>query len=125
MLAVNVSDEELRINKGITICFTHVADVTKIHQGTDLTESVDAINDVGTEINESATNESLPKETLTMIPPYSALMFHKDFYSKPRIMLLHTELSNESRQKLNDLLEEFSDIMLKNPQTSVYLLWKR
>ena len=30
MLAVNVSDEEFRINKGITICFTHVADVTEI-----------------------------------------------------------------------------------------------
>ena len=31
MLAVNISDEELRINKGITICFTHVADVTEKH----------------------------------------------------------------------------------------------
>ena len=37
-LAVIASDEELRINKGITICFTHVADVTEIHHGTELTE---------------------------------------------------------------------------------------
>ena len=41
-------------------------------------------------------------------------MIHKDFYPKPRIMLLDAELSNESRQQLNDLLEEFSDIMSKN-----------
>ena len=41
-------------------------------------------------------------------------MFHKDFYPKPRIMLFGVELSNESRQQLNDLLEEFSDIMSKN-----------
>ena len=41
-------------------------------------------------------------------------MFHKDFYSKPRITLLDAELSNESKQQLNDLLEEFSDIMSKN-----------
>ena len=30
-LAANISDEELRINKGITICFVHAADVIKIH----------------------------------------------------------------------------------------------
>ena len=36
-LAVNVSDEELRINKRITICFSHVADVTEIPHNTELT----------------------------------------------------------------------------------------
>ena len=41
----------------------HVADVTEIHYGTELTESVNEITDVGTDINESATNKSLPKET--------------------------------------------------------------
>ena len=110
-LAVNVSGEELRINKRITICFTCVADVKEIHQGTELMES---INDINIEINESATNEALPKQTLTQIPLNSSFMFHKDFYPKPRITLLDTELSDESRQQLNDLLEEFSDIMSKN-----------
>ena len=38
MLAVNVSDEELRINKGITIGFTCVADVREIHHNTEPTE---------------------------------------------------------------------------------------
>ena len=40
MLAVNVSDEELRINKGINICFMHVANVTEIHHCTELMESI-------------------------------------------------------------------------------------
>ena len=30
-------------------------------------------------------------------------------------MLLDAELSNESKQQLNDFIEEFSDIMSKNP----------
>ena len=79
-LAVNVSDSELRVNKGITLCFTCVADVTEIHHGTELTESVNEINDVGAEINESATNRSLPKEILTPIPLSSSFVFHIDFY---------------------------------------------
>ena len=68
-LAVNVCDEKLRVNKGVTICFAHMTDVTEIHHGTELMESVNKINDLGAEINESANNESLPKETLTPIPP--------------------------------------------------------
>ena len=62
-LAVNVRDEELRINKGITICFMHVADVTEIHQGSEFMGSINEINDVNIEINESITNEVVPKET--------------------------------------------------------------
>ena len=77
ILAVNVSDEELRINKGITICFTHVVDVTEIHHGTELTESVNETNYIGTEINEPAINVSLPKETLTLIPLNATFMFHR------------------------------------------------
>ena len=91
-----------------------MADVTEIHYSTELMESINEINDVGTEINESATNKSSPKETLTPIPQNSSFMFHKDFYPKPRIALLDVELSNDSRQQLNDLLEESSDIMSKN-----------
>ena len=43
-LAVNISDEELRINKGIPICFMHVADITEIHHDIEWTESINEIN---------------------------------------------------------------------------------
>ena len=43
-LVVNVSDEELRKNQGITICFVYVADVTEIHHGTEPMESMNEIN---------------------------------------------------------------------------------
>ena len=36
MLAANISDEELRIYKRITICFVHVADVTEVHHDSEL-----------------------------------------------------------------------------------------
>ena len=65
-------------------------------------------------MNDSAINKVAPKKTLTLIPQNSSFMFHKDFYRKPRIILLDAELSNESKQKLNNLLKEFSDIMSKN-----------
>ena len=35
-LAANISHEELRINKGITICFMHVANVTEVHHNAEL-----------------------------------------------------------------------------------------
>ena len=97
LLAIKVSDEELRINKGITICFTFAADVTKIHHDTGLTESINGVTDVNIEMNESAINKAAPKETLTPIPPHSLFMFNKDFYPKPRIVLFDAELSNESK----------------------------
>ena len=91
-----------------------MADVTEIHHGTKLMESINEINDIDTEVNRPATNKALPKETLNLILSKSSFMFHKVFYPKLRITLLDTELSNESRQQLNDLLEEFSDILSKN-----------
>ena len=92
-----------------------MAEVTEIHHSTEMMESINEINDIAIEINESVTNKVLPKETLTPIPPKSSFMFHKDFYPKPRITLLDVELSNVSREQLSDLLEEFSDIMSKHP----------
>ena len=65
----------------------HVADVTEIHHNTNLVESINEINDVNIEMNESATSEVAPKETLTLLPMDSSFMFHKDFYPKPRITL--------------------------------------
>ena len=40
-------------------------------------------------------------------------MFHKVFYPKPRIMLLDVELSNVSRQQLNDVSTDISLTHLK------------
>ena len=119
ILAVNVIDEDVRISKGITICLACVDDVTEVHCNTEPVESINKINDVNTEMNESVTNEVVPKDTLTLIHPDSSFMYHKDFYPKPRITLLDAELSDESKQQLNDLLEEFSDIMSKMSWTSV------
>ena len=106
-LAANISDEELRVNKGITICFMHVADVTEVHHDAELTESIKEVNDIDIEMKESAISEVVPKEALTLIPQNALFMFHEDFYPKPKIMLLDTELSNESKQQFNNLLEEF------------------
>ena len=78
VLAVNVSDEELGVNKRITICFACITDLKEIHHSAELTKSVNEINDVGAEKNESATNESLPK-VQTLIPLNSSFIFHKDF----------------------------------------------
>ena len=72
MMAANISDEELGINKGITTCFVHVADVTEVHHNAEHIELI-----------------------LLLINYYL------------------TELLNESKQQLNDILEEFSDIMSK------------
>ena len=58
-------------------------------------ESINKINDVNIEINESTTNKVVPKESLTLIPLNSLFMFHKYFYPKPRVMLFDVELSNE------------------------------
>ena len=40
MLAANISYEELKINKGMPICFMHAAEVTNIHHNAVLTESI-------------------------------------------------------------------------------------
>ena len=111
MLAANISDKELRINKGTAICFTHVVYVTEVHHDTELIELMYEVNDIDVEMKESAISKVVPKETLIQ---NSSFMFYKDFYPKPRITLLNAELSNESKQQLNELLEEFSDIMSKN-----------
>ena len=100
MLAVNFGDEELRINKGITICLTCVADITKIYHNKKPADSINEINDINVKMNESVTNKSVSNETLTPIPPNSSFLFHK-----PRIMLLDMELSNKYKQQLTDLLE--------------------
>ena len=124
-LAANISDEDLRINKGNAICFTHVANVTEVHHNAELIELINGVNDVDTEMKEAAICKVVPKETLTSIPQNSSFMFHKDFYPKPRNMFLDAELSNESSQKLHDLLEEFSDIMSKNSKNIGLTHWKK
>ena len=75
MLAANISDEELRINKGII--------VTELHHDVEPTESINEVNDVDIEMKESAISKVVPMETLTLIPQNSLFMFHKDFTLKP------------------------------------------
>ena len=94
-LGANVSDEELRINKGITICFAHVADIPEIHHNAEPIELINEVNNVDIEMKESAIRKMVAKETPTPIPQISPFMFHTDFYPKPRITLLDAELSNE------------------------------
>ena len=53
-------------------------------------------------------------DKLAPIPENSAIMFHKDFYPKPQIILLDAEISPKSQQQLEALLQEFSDIMSKS-----------
>ena len=96
-----------------------MADVTEIHHGTELMESINEISHSDADVNGPATNKALPKETLTPITSNSSFIFHKENYPKPRLTLLDAELSNELGQQLNDLLEEFSDIISKTPQTLV------
>ena len=79
VLAANVSDEELRINKVITIYFKYAADVTEIHHDTEPTESFNKVNDVNIEMYESTMNKVTPKETLNPILLNSSFMFYKDF----------------------------------------------
>ena len=67
MLAANISVEELRINKGITICFTCVADVTEVDQDPEPIELINEVNDVDIEMKESAISKVVPKEILTPI----------------------------------------------------------
>ena len=61
-------------------------------------------------------NKKCHEKTDKLVPILgdSAFMFHKDFYLKPRMTLLDTELSPKTQQQLETLLEEFSDIMSKS-----------
>ena len=68
MLAANISNEELGINKGITICFMCVADVTEVHHDVELIELINEVNDINIEMKESAISEMVQKETVTLIP---------------------------------------------------------
>ena len=99
------------------MCFACAADVTEIHHNAELTESINEVTNITIEMNESAINKVVPKDILTPVLQNSLFLFHKVFYSKPRITLLDAELSNESKQQLNGLLEEFSYIMSKTLRT--------
>ena len=127
MIAVIVSDEDVIINKGMTLCFVQVTDFT---MKTPHTKDMDTVNMVhkedmvdtkreilensSQEITLDSNRENCPDNTekLAPIPENLAFMFHKDFYPKPRITLLDAELSPKTQQQLETLLEEF-DIMSK------------
>ena len=65
-------------------------------------------------LNYSRKNCHKNTEKLSPVLENSALMFHKDFYLKPRITLLDAELSPpRTQQQLKALLQKFSDIMFQ------------
>ena len=125
-IAVNMSDEEIILYKGMSLCFVQETDLTmKTHHAKD----VDTVNmvykenmvDTKREILENSSQEITldtnrknwqdNTEKLTPLPENLAFMFDKDFYLKPRITLLDAESSPETQQQIETLLEEFSDIM--------------
>ena len=115
-LPANFSDEELRINKGITICFASVVSITDAYHDAELIELINEVNNIDIEMKESAIRKVAPNDTLTLIPQNSSLMSHKDFYPKLRITLLDAQLLNELIWQLYDCLEDFSDIMSKSSE---------
>ena len=128
VIAVNVSDEDIILNKGMALCFVQKTDLTiKTPHGKDM-DTVHMVNkgdmvDTKREILENSPQEITldsnevnchdNTEKPTSIPENSAFMFHRDFYLKPRLTLLDAELSPKTQQQLETLLEEFSDIMSK------------
>ena len=128
-LAVNVGEENITLNKGMTLCFVQETDLTvkTLHM-----KEMDIVNIVEDKDIKSIKREKLlncVQETslkndgkdchgntdkLAPILENSAFMFHKGFYPKPRITPLDAELFPTIQQQLEALLKEFSDIMSKN-----------
>ena len=127
---VNVSDEDIILNKGMTLFFVEETDLTRDIPHAQNMDAVNIINkeeeqvDIKRETVEKSsqviTSDSNKEnchngtEKLALIPENSAFMFHNNFYLKPRITLLDKELSSETQQQLETLLKEFSDIMSKS-----------
>ena len=112
-IAVNVGDEDIILNKDMTLCFAQETDlITK----TPYIKEMDTVNKVDNtdmkdtkierlenclqEISLDNNRKNCHKNTdkLAPIPENSASMFHKDFYPTPRITLLDAELSPETQQ---------------------------
>ena len=104
-LAINVGDEDIILNKGMTLYFVVETDlITK----TPHTKEMDTVNIVKYENMKNAMREQIQNwnndrknchentNKLRPIPENSTFMFHKDFYPKPRITLLNAELSRDS-----------------------------
>ena len=108
VIVVNVGDEDIILNKGMTLCFVQETDLTmKIPQVKEM-DTVNTMNNEKMEGPKRETLESYLQEIsldsnrkkcynstgkLIPIPENSAFMFHKDFYLKPRITLLDAEFS--------------------------------
>ena len=129
-IAVDVSDEDIILNKGMTLCFVQETDLTAdIPHAQDI-DTVNTINkeeemvDTKGETVENSSqvissysnkeNSHNGTEKLAPIPKNLAFMFYKDYYPKLRITLLDVELSTETQQQLETLVKEFSDIMSKS-----------
>ena len=102
-IAVNISDEDIILNKGMILCFVQETDLTMrtLH-----VKDMDTVNVMNSEDIVGTKRERLGKslqeitldsnkenchdnvEKLTPIPENSAFMFHRDFYLKPRITII-------------------------------------
>ena len=128
VIAVNVSDEDIILNKDMTLCFVQETDLTMEILHAQDTDTVNMVNkEDKVDIKRETLENSLQKtsdsnkenchkhiEKLAPIPENSAFIFYRDFYPKPRITLLDAELSPEMQQQLETLLKEFSVIMSKS-----------
>ena len=115
VIAVNVSDENIILNKGMTLCFVQETDLTAEiphAQDTDIVnminkeeETVDAKRETVKNSSQAITSDSNKEnchngtENLASIPENSAFMFHNDLYMKPIITWLDEELSSKTQQQ--------------------------
>ena len=53
-------------------------------------------------------------EKLPPMPKVTAFMFHHNFYPKPKLDIKGTEISEETKQKLHTLQQNYGDILNKH-----------
>ena len=95
MIAVNVNDEDIILNKGMILCFVHETDLTmktphvkdtdtvnKVHKEDMVDTKREILENTSQEITADSNRENCHDNTekLTPIVENSAFMFHKDFY---------------------------------------------
>ena len=59
------------------------------------------------------------------MPEKSAFMFHHNFYPKPKVDLEETDITQEIRQKISDLQQQYDDIISKHSSKIGLTHWKK
>ena len=130
VIAVTISDRDIILNKGMTLCFVqkpdltvdipHAQDMDTVNMINREEEMVDTkrqtVENSSQVITSDNNKENIENGTEKLVPIAEnlAFIFHKDYYLNARITLLDAELSSETQQQLETLLKEFSDIMSKS-----------